>query len=252
MRPLLSVLILCFSIGIVPNVSGQTLAYLPDGLHKLSKEELKERPLTLRGIPFYVDGEKVSQEQLAQYISDPAYALDYYGDHNGKIRAVVVRSSNTKEKRAKMELIPAPRNPIDWRGRVAPGFDRVDLDGNKVNLGELRGKVVILAFWRMTYQPAVKEIPELNRLKANYAEEEVVFLASTKDIAPDINEFLKRQSFDFTILPDSPSLARRYGVMVYPMYFVIDQEGVVRFCQYEAHKNTRTILKEQIDVLLDK
>ncbi len=252
MRFLSGIFILCFSIGLSPSALGQTMAYLPDGLHKLSKKELKERPLTLRGIPFYLDGEKIPQQELGQYVSDPAYALDYYGDHNGKIKAVVVRSSNATEKKAKMELIPAPRNPIDWRGRVAPEFERADLNGNKVNLSELSGKVVVLAFWRLKFQPSVKEIPELNRLKAYYAEEEVVFLASTRDIAPDINEFLKRQSFDFTILPNSPSLARRYGVMVYPMYFVIDQEGTVRFCQYEAHRNTRTILKEQIDVLLTK
>ncbi|MCE7994091.1 MAG: TlpA family protein disulfide reductase [Roseivirga sp.] len=213
---------------------------------------MKERLLTLRGIPFYLKGEKVARQQLGEYVTDPAYALDYYGDINGKIKAVVIRSSDAAEEKAKKELIAAPRNPIDWRGREAPVFERTDLAGNLINLAELKGKVVVLSFWFVDCRSCKNEIPELNRLKQGYKSEEVVFLAPSRNISQDMTEFLKKQPFHFNILPDSRSLSRRYGVMVYPMYFVIDQNGVVQFCQYEAHKNTRGILKEQIDLLLDK
>lgn len=252
MRFRLSSIIVCFCISLSSVVLGQGLSYLPDGLHKLTKAELKERPLTLRGIPFYFKGEKVPEQQLSQFVADTAYALDYYGDANGKVKAVVIRASDEKEEKAKKELIPAPRNPIDWRGREAPVFVREDLAGNTINLSDLKGKVVVLSFWFIKCKPCIKEMLELNRLKQEFENKEVVFLAPTMNIGKDVNDFLRQQSFDFDILPDAQSLARRYGVMVYPMYFVIDQHGVVQFCQYQAHKKTRQILKEQIDGLLDK
>lgn len=252
MRFLSSAIMVCFCLGLSGIVRGQDLSYLPDGLHKLNKEELKERPLTLRGIPFYLKGKQVSEQQLGLLVVDPAYALDYYGDANGKIKAVVIRSSDEQEERAKKELIPAPRNPIDWKGREAPVFERKDLAGNIMNLGDLKGKVVVLSFWFLKCKSCINEMPELNRLKKAFENKEVVFLAPTMNIGPDVNEFLKGQSFDFNVLPDARSLARRYGVMVYPMYFVIDQDGVVQFCQYQANARTRQILKEQIDSLLDK
>lgn len=165
---------------------------------------------------------------------------------------MVIRSSDEEEEKAKKELIPAPRNPIDWRGREAPVFEKKDLAGDVINLGDLKGKVIVLSFWFIKCKPCIKEMPELNRLKQEYQNKEVVFLAPTMNIGNDVNDFLTEQNFDFDILPDSRSLARRYGVMVYPMYFVIDQHGVVQFCQYQAHKKTREILKKQIDLLLAK
>lgn len=213
---------------------------------------MKERPLTLRGIPFYLKGEKLAQQELSSYIADPAYALDYYGDANGKIKAVVVRSSDIAEEKAKKELIPAPRNPIDWRGREAPVFEQADLEGNLVNLADLKGKVVVLSFWFVDCRSCKSEIPELNKLKQGYDSDEVVFLAPSGNISQDMTGFLEKHPFEFNILPDARSLARRYGVMVYPMYFVIDQNGTVQFCQYEAHKNTRSMLKQQIDLLLNR
>ncbi len=252
MRSALNPVFLCLFLGLSQLVFGQDTSYLPDGLHKLTKEELKERPLSLRGIPFYLQGEKVRQQELSQYVAHPSYALDYYGDANGKIKAVIIRPSNETEERAKKELIPAPRNPIDWRGREAPLFERVDLAGDEVNLESLRGKVVVLSFWYINCRSCINEMSELNRLKQGYKDDDVVFLAPSRDIGKDVKEFLKQQRFDFKVLPGARSLARRYGVMVFPMYFVIDQQGVVQFCQYQAHKNTRSILKEQIDLLLDK
>lgn len=252
MRSSLNPVFLCLFLSLSQWVFGQDMSYLPDGLHKLTKGELKERPLSLRGIPFYLQGEKVPQRELGSYVTDPAYALDYYGDDNGKVRAVVIRTADEAEEKAKKEFVPAPRNPIDWRGREAPLFERVDLAGNEVNLESLQGKVVVLSFWYTGCQSCKNEMPELNKLKAGYQESEVVFLAPSRDIDEDVKAFLKQHRFDFDILPDARSLTRRYGVMVFPMYFVIDQEGVVQFCQYQAHKNTRTILKEQIDLLLNK
>ncbi|GAB5522620.1 MAG: hypothetical protein Roseis2KO_04920 [Roseivirga sp.] len=252
MKSALNSAFLCVFLSLPQLVFSQDTSYLPEGLHKLTKSELKERPLSLRGIPFYLEGEKVPQQELSQYVADPAYALDYYGDANSKIKAVVIRASSQTEKKAKKELIPAPRNPIDWRGREAPLFERVDLAGNEVNLESLSGKVVVLSFWYVKCQSCINEMPELNKLKQGYQESEVVFLAPSRNIDEDIKEFLKEHRFDFNVLPDAGSLVRRYGVMVFPMYFIIDQQGVVQFCQYQAHKDTRSILKEQIDLLLDR
>lgn len=248
MRVLLSALVFCLCLSI----NGQQMPYLPKGLHKLTKAELKERPLTLRGIPFYLDGKQVPEKKLGDLVANATYALDYYGDRNGKIKAVVIRASNAAEEKAKKELIPAPRNPIDWRGREAPVFAREDLNGDIIDLEDLKGKIVVLSFWYIKCKSCIGEMPVLGRLARDYRVDEVVFLAPTMNIRKDVREFLNQQKFDVSILPNSRSLAKRYGVMVYPMYFVIDQKGVVQFCQYEASNDTFETLGKQIDLLLDK
>ena len=246
MRVLFTSVLLCLCL----NLWAQDMSYLPAGLHKLSKQELKEIPLTLKGIPFYLQGKQVSRKELGDLVSNEAYALDYYGDQKGKIKAVVIRDANPGEEKAKKELIAAPRNPIDWRGRAAPVFERIDLNGREVSLTELKGKIVVLAFWYTDCKSCIREMPTLNKMANSYKNEEVVFLAPTKNIALDVKDFLKNQKFDFKILPNTSSLGRRYGVMTYPMYFIIDQQGTVQFCQYNASKETLKTLSTQINLLL--
>jgi thiol-disulfide isomerase/thioredoxin len=59
----------------------------------------------------------------------------------------------------------------------APAFSLVDLEGNKVSLAELKGKVVILDFWATWCAPCKKSFPAMQKALDKYkADPNVRFL----------------------------------------------------------------------------
>ena len=58
----------------------------------------------------------------------------------------------------------------------APGFAKSDLNGNMVNLSELRGKVVMLDFWSSWCPPCRQEAPALARVYREYEGRNVEFV----------------------------------------------------------------------------
>ena len=110
-----------------------------------------------------------------------------------------------------------------------PPFQVSDLEGNRHNLAELQGKVVVLNFWFIQCRPCIQEMPELNELVEKYADQEVVFLAFATNSAPDLKAFLKKRDFDYHIIPDSRKIAEEYGVQGYPTHVVINPQGAVTY-----------------------
>lgn len=100
------------------------------------------------------------------------------------------------------------------------------MDGKILDSETLRGKVVMINFWSTTCGPCIKEMPELNQLKAQY--KEVVFLAPAPESAATIKKVLAKHPFNFIILPDAKKLFDEWGIDGYPKNFFVDQEGIIR------------------------
>jgi len=88
------------------------------------------------------------------------------------------------------ELAGRP-DPTIANGTVAPNFIAKDLLGEMVDLNTLKGKVVLLNFWFINCPPCRMEMPDLNELKNEYKDQEVVFIGITFDQPNQINEFFK-------------------------------------------------------------
>ena len=127
----------------------------------------------------------------------------------------------------------------DWAqaARKAENFTAVTLDGRTVELASLRGKVVLLVFWSSRCSICLAEIPRLNEIAAEYSRKNIVFLAATMENEGIIESFLRRQRFDFQILPDSFGLMLKYSDrdkvgrvgISFPAYYVIDRSGYIQF-----------------------
>ncbi|NLE67968.1 MAG: TlpA family protein disulfide reductase, partial [Lentisphaerae bacterium] len=52
----------------------------------------------------------------------------------------------------------------EWQGVRAPDFTVMSLDGEQIQLADLRGKRVVLDFWATWCPPCVMEIPHFVRL----------------------------------------------------------------------------------------
>ena len=121
-------------------------------------------------------------------------------------------------------------------GSAAPAFSLAGMNGQTYDLGQLRGNVVLVTFWSTRCNICHSEIPQMNRLAARYKNQNVVFLGLTMDNESKVSTFLKSNTFDFTIVPNSFGAVLQYADrdragninMGFPAYFLIDQSGVVR------------------------
>jgi peroxiredoxin len=120
-------------------------------------------------------------------------------------------------------------------GEAAPAFSGQALDGTLYDLDRLQGKVVVLTFWSTRCEICHSEIPNLNRVAERYRGKDVVFLAVTMDNESKVNPYIKRNPFNFTILPNSFGVMLKYADrdragninMGFPAHFLISRKGTI-------------------------
>jgi len=122
-------------------------------------------------------------------------------------------------------------------GTPAPEFSGASIEGGFYDLKQMRGKVVLLIFWSTRCEICKNEIPKLNQLKSKYEGRGVELLGLSMDNEDKLTAYLKRNPFNFHILPDSFGIVMQYADkdrsgnidMGFPAYFLIDQNGVIAF-----------------------
>jgi thiol-disulfide isomerase/thioredoxin len=133
-------------------------------------------------------------------------------------------------------------------GNKISSFNERDINGNKFNLKELAGKIVVLNFWFINCPPCRLEMPELNALTDKYRDnKEVVFIAIALDEKYDINEFLKTNPFRYNIIDNGRYLASRYGINSFPTNLVLDKQGKVLFHSSGYARNMVSWLEKSIE-----
>jgi len=138
-------------------------------------------------------------------------------------------------------------------GEKISSFKTTDINGNKVVLKDLIGKIVVLNFWFINCPPCRAEIPQLNGIRNQYTgNNDIVFLAVCLDEKFRINEFMKNLPFDYTQLDNGGFIAYKYGINTFPTHVILDKEGKVRFHTSGASMGTSIWLKLTIDELLGK
>lgn len=122
-------------------------------------------------------------------------------------------------------LAPAPRV-----GSPAPEIGLVDLAGQQVTLGSLRGKVVLVNFWASWCPPCEKEMADLQTLYQEESGRGLVVLGVNEGEEPGrAAEFLSRKGITFpTVLDQGMQVTTRYQVFGLPNSFFIDANGIVR------------------------
>ena len=166
----------------------------------------------------------------------------------------VIRHLSATEKAAMMERLPKPRPSKSFRtGKPLGSFAERDLDGNLYKIKELAGKVIVINFWFINCPPCRTEIPELNALVSNYANnKEVVFLGIALDDKWALQRFLKMMPFQYNIIDNGTVLARKFNVTSFPTHVVVDKEGLVQFHTAGLAKNTVHWVQKSIDEALAK
>ena len=112
-------------------------------------------------------------------------------------------------------------------GKKAPQFSVSD-GREALDIGKLRGRVVVLNFWATSCVPCIEEIPtlaELQRIRPNIS---VIAVSSDEDDAL-YRRFLAQYNVDFlTVRDPSSRIPHMYGTVKIPETYVIDRKGIVR------------------------
>ncbi len=152
-------------------------------------------------------------------------------------------------------LFIATASEAGWRNKRAPDFELMGLDGQRVSLSDMRGKVVFIDFWASWCPPCKKEFPELRKLTAGYSGDKFVTIAVSEDkvrsnverftaVYPDMPENL------FVLLDHGSKAIKKYAVLAMPTSFIIDAGGVIRYVHYGFKESDPEAWRTELDTLI--
>ena len=116
-------------------------------------------------------------------------------------------------------------------GNPAPAFQLGSADGQSLDLGSLKGKVVMINFWASWCGPCRKEMPILEQLNRQYRSKGLALIGV--NVEPDSKtalDWLKATPVSFPILFDTESkVSKLYQVAGMPNTVILDRKGTVRY-----------------------
>ena len=114
------------------------------------------------------------------------------------------------------------------KGDKCPGFTYEDPEGNKVSLGDLEGKYVLVDVWATWCGPCKGEIPALKALEEKYRDRNIHFLSLSVD--EDVAAWRKMVSEDGLTgiqlnIGGDRSLVEEFEIMGIPRFILLDRTG---------------------------
>ena len=165
-------------------------------------------------------------------------------------------------------VMRAPRGPLaagtpvaepdagdDWAHRAAPDFELSALDGRRIRLSDLRGRVVLVNFWATWCAPCRVEMPWLSEFSARYSDQGLTVLGVSVDDGgrERVEKFVRRRSVGYPILLNDGNVDQRYGgVRFLPQTFFVGRDGriIQRLYGIRAHANFEADIRNALGLPL--
>ena len=121
---------------------------------------------------------------------------------------------------------------VPLAGDTAPNFSLTSVDGKKITLSDLKGKVVLVGMFHICV-PCMKQALEFNKVKKQLSSEKLTILGintngdSKASVMKYLNGFPESVEFSYLIDLDQ-SVHKNYSQRDMPTVLVIDSEGVIQ------------------------
>jgi peroxiredoxin len=140
-------------------------------------------------------------------------------------------------------------------GKMAPDFTGTTLDGKKIKLSRLHGKVVLINFFATWCGPCLREMPELEKnIWQPYKDKGLVILAVGREEDKEkLMPFIEERKITFPVLPDPDrSIYSLYATQYIPRNFLIDRTGKVIYSSIGYTREGFSALKENVEDALGR
>ncbi|MDR3792661.1 MAG: TlpA disulfide reductase family protein [Terracidiphilus sp.] len=128
-------------------------------------------------------------------------------------------------------------------GKSAPVFVRPALDGGRVDLAALRGKVVLLDFWATWCAPCQAEMPTFANWQRQYTAQGLqVIGVSMDDDATPVRRLATRLKINYPMVMGDEKLGAQYGgILGLPLIYLVGRDGVIR-ARFQGETDSAKIL----------
>jgi len=142
------------------------------------------------------------------------------------------------ERKKKSELI----------GKEAPGWTLQNGDKLPFALTDLKSKVTMIQFTSVSCGPCRASIPFLKELSASYKKEDFDFVAieCTSRNTNVLKSYMNRNQFDYKFVLASKEVLKDYSIRSYPVFFILDENRIIRNVIYGYGKGSTEIEIETI------
>jgi thiol-disulfide isomerase/thioredoxin len=125
------------------------------------------------------------------------------------------------------------------------------LTGQKFQLSEYRGRVVVLDFWATWCGPCMQTMPLVDEVARDFAGQGVALIAINMEEQPDtIKAMLQRHKLNVTVALDRDGVtAAKYGVTAIPETVVIDRDGKIARVFVGGGRGTADALRKALQEL---
>lgn len=125
----------------------------------------------------------------------------------------------------------------DHAGEPATDFSLAGLDGRKVTLSKLKGKVVILDFWATWCGPCRRWMPIVEKVGKELAPKGVlVYAVNERETKDQVRQYMTRNGVHVPVLFDADgAVGTAYGAASIPLTVIVGRDGKIVRTMVGAH-----------------